>query len=126
MKLKLIRKMFLGIILLFSFLSAQAQIKNAKTEKVKVYGNCGMCKKVIENAAMRKGISKADWNEDTKVLTVTFDSKKTNSSAILKRVANAGYDSEIFTAPDNVYNNLHECCQYDRPRKLKNDKDQND
>lgn len=111
--------MFLCIILLFSFFSSQAQIKNAKTEKVKVYGNCEMCKKVIEKAAEKRGVSKAQWNVETKVLTITFDSKKTNSSAVLKKIANAGYDSEIFTAPDNVYNNLHECCQYDRPRKMK-------
>ncbi len=29
---------------------SQAQIKNAKTETVKVYGNCGMCKTTIEKA----------------------------------------------------------------------------
>ncbi|MEW5677114.1 cation transporter [Flavobacterium enshiense] len=113
------KKMLLGIMLLLSFLSAQAQIKNAKTEKVKVYGNCGMCKNVIEKAAEKKAVSKAHWDVETKVLTITFDSKKTNASSILKKIANAGYDSEIFTAPDNVYNNLHECCQYDRPRKSK-------
>jgi hypothetical protein len=37
---------------------------------------------------------------------------------ILKRIALAGYDNNEFLAPDDVYANLPECCQYDRVGKL--------
>ncbi len=108
----------MAVAMAFVFTSCEAQIKNPKTETVKVYGNCEMCKKTIEKAANEKGIVKADWNVDTDMLTLTYDQTKTNTDAILKKVAYAGYDSETFRAPDEAYKNLPECCQYDRPAKV--------
>lgn len=95
-----------------------AQIKNAKTETFKVYGNCGMCKTTIEKAGNSKKIAKVDWNQETLMATITYDTKKTNTDEILKRIALSGYDSDKFLAPDDVYNNLHGCCQYDRVAKV--------
>ena len=106
------------IILLLSIVVSNAQIKNTKTETVKVYGNCGMCETKSEKAGSLKNIAKVDWNEDTKMATLTYDAKKTNQDEILKRIALAGYDSDKFLAPDDVYNNLHGCCQYDRVAKV--------
>ena len=91
-----------------------AQIKNAKTETVKIYGNCGMCKTKIEKAGNLKKVAQVDWNIDTKMATLTYDAKKTNQDEILKRIALAGYDNDTFLAPNSVYDNLHGCCQYDR------------
>lgn len=99
-------------------LSCNAQIKNAKTETVKIYGNCGMCESTIEKAGNKKRIVRVDWNKDTKVAALTFDSTKTNQDEILKRIALSGYDNDKFLAPDDVYAKLHECCQYDRKLKL--------
>ena len=95
-----------------------AQIKNAKTENVKIYGNCGMCETKIEKAGNIKKIAKVDWNKDTQMATLTYDEKKTNQDEILKRIALVGYDSDKFLAPDDVYNNLHGCCQYERTAKV--------
>lgn len=109
-----------GAILLYLFFatsSCEAQIKNAKTEKLTIYGNCGMCEKKIEGAGNIKSISKVEWNKDTKLATLTFNSNETSVDEILKRIASAGYDSDKFRASDEVYNNLHGCCQYDRPIK---------
>ena len=104
-------------IMLVSFTSTYAQIKNAKTEEVKIYGNCGMCEKTIEKAGNIKNISSVDWNKETKMASISYDTKKTNKDEILKRIALVGYDSDSFLAPDDVYNNLHGCCQYDREAK---------
>ena len=101
--------------LLLTSTSLFAQIKNAKTETVKVYGNCGMCKSKIEKAASQKNISTAEWNEETGMATITYDEKLTNKDAILKKIALVGYDSDAFKATDAAYNKLHGCCQYDRP-----------
>ena len=116
--MKSISKILIAIIVLLSFTSCDAQIKNAKTETVKIYGNCGMCEKVIEKAGSLKKVAKVDWNVDTKMATITYDAKKTNQDAILKRIALAGYDSDKFLAPDNAYNNLPGCCHYDRVAKV--------
>ncbi len=94
------------------------KIKNATTETVKIYGNCGMCEKTIENAGSSKNTASVDWDKDTKMATLTFDAKKTSKDEILKKIALAGYDSDSFLAPDDLYNNLHGCCQYDREAKI--------
>ena len=115
--MNLISKISAATILLFSFSSCNAQIKNAKTETVKIYGNCEMCEKTIEGAGNVKKVAEVDWNKDSKMATITYDSTKTNQDEILKRIALAGYDSDKFLAPDDVYSKLAGCCQYERVNK---------
>ena len=110
-------KIMIAISVLLST-TGNAQIKNAKTESVKIYGNCGMCETKIEKAGNIKKIANVDWNQETQMATLTYDAKKTNPDEILKRIALVGYDSDKFLAPDDVYNNLHGCCQYDRVAKV--------
>jgi copper chaperone CopZ len=100
-----------------SLTSCEAQVKNAKTETVKIYGNCGMCETTIETAGNVKKVAKVDWDKDTKMAIINYDSAKTNQDEILKRIALAGYDSDKFLAPDDVYSKLHGCCQYERVNK---------
>ena len=107
--------MVIGVLL--SSINSFAQIKNAKTETVKIYGNCGMCKATIEKAGNVNKVASVEWNKDTKMATLTYDSDKTNQDEILKRIALAGYDSEKFLAPDDVYAKLPGCCQYSRELK---------
>lgn len=102
------------IVLLFSVTFASAQIKNKKTETVKILGNCEMCKKNIEKAGNLKNVAVVNWNVKTNMAKLTYDVSKTNSDEILKRIAEAGYENEKFTANDEQYNKLHACCQYDR------------
>ena len=107
----------LTLILSFLFISigSFAQPKTAlTTEKIKVWGNCGMCKTTIEKAAKGAGASSAIWNEDAKILTVKFLATKSSVANIEKKVAASGYDTQNETAPNEVYENLHGCCQYDR------------
>ena len=110
-------KIMIAICVLLSTTS-NAQIKNAKTENVKIYGNCGMCETKIEKAGNIKKVAIVDWNQENQMATLTYDAKKTNQDEILKRIALVGYDSDKFLAPDDVYNNLHGCCQYDRVAKV--------
>ena len=104
--------------MLLTFTISSAQIKNSVTENVKIYGNCGMCEKTIEKAGNLKNVATVDWNKDSKMASITYDSKKTNQDEVLKRIALAGYDSDTFLAPENVYNELPGCCQYDRESKI--------
>ena len=108
----------MAMALLLSLSTCFAEIKNAKVETVHIYGNCSICKKTIESAANVKDIVQVEWNKDTKMAILTFDEKKTNQQEILKRIALAGYDSDIFLAPDNVYAKLEPCCQYERTGKV--------
>ncbi|SFF45508.1 DUF3347 domain-containing protein [Flavobacterium xueshanense] len=121
--MKSLKKTVVAITLLLSVVVSNAQIKNAQIETVKIFGNCAMCETTMEKAGSLKKIANIDWNIDTKVATLTYDTKKTNQDEILKRIALAGYDSEKFLAPDAVYSKLAECCQYDRVAKVAVKKD---
>ncbi len=107
------------IALLCAFLPScySQKIKNKKTETVHISGNCGMCEKTIETAGNLKKIAVVDWDKETKMATLTYDSLKTSKSEILKRVALSGYDNDLFVAPDDTYANLPNCCQYERMKK---------
>lgn len=113
-----LKKIMMAITLLLSFTVSNAQIKNIKTETVKIFGNCGMCKTTIEKAGTLKNIAKVDWNKDTKMAILTYDAKKTNQDEILKRIALVGYDNDNFLAPDAAYSKLPACCQYNREAKV--------
>ena len=86
-----------------------------KTEKFEVKGNCGMCEKRIEKAALSvEGVSKADWDKKTKKLEVVFDDVKTNVNKVHMAVAKVGHDTKMHKTSDVVYNKLPGCCKYDR------------
>lgn len=88
----------------------------AKTETFKVWGNCDLCKARIEKAVKVEGVTNADWNTKTKLLTVTFDPSKTDKDALSKKLALAGHDTEKYKATGDVYANLPGCCQYERAK----------
>jgi len=90
-------------------------IANRKTETFKVYGNCGMCKKTIEKSLNHEGIE-ASWNKDSKMITVSYDSLKYTNTQVNTFIAASGYDTEMNTGNDTAYNNLHECCKYERKK----------
>jgi copper chaperone CopZ len=113
-----LKKIAIAITILLSFSACEAQIKNAKTDTVKIYGNCEMCKKAIEKAGNLKQIAAIDWNVDNKMATITYNAMKTSQEEILKRIALSGYDSDKFLAPDEAYLKLPDCCQYKREAKV--------
>ncbi len=109
----------LGFIALFIFLSIDSTTAQSTivTDTLVVNGDCGMCKKKIETACFGlKGMKKADWDDEALKLIVSYDSKKTNADAILKRISLIGYDNQNYRADDKAYYKLDECCQYDRSR----------
>lgn len=99
------------------FTACNAQIKNIATETVPIQGNCAMCAGTIEKAGSVKNVSLVNWDKDTKTAILTYDTLKTDRDEILKRIALAGYDSDQFLAPDEAYQNLPACCQYERVNK---------
>lgn len=109
------------MILAAMFSTTQLFAQSDKSAKFKVYGNCDMCKERIEKAASFEGVKSAEWNEESKIMRVTFDSTKTSSEAIQKKIAAVGHDTEKQKANDKAYNKLPECCLYDRAGKSTKD-----
>jgi len=108
------RIVFLNLVLSLITQVLSSQIQNPEIVNVQVNGNCGMCEIRIEQAAFKKKVAKADWNENTKIAQITYDKRKTTLADILKRIALAGYDNELFLAPTDTYAKLPGCCQYER------------
>lgn len=88
------------------------QINAIKTETFQVSGNCDMCKTRIERAAKINGVSKAEWNVKTKVLTLEYNSSVITSDVVLRKIAAVGHDAGNFKADDKVYSSLPGCCKY--------------
>jgi periplasmic mercuric ion binding protein len=84
----------------------------AKTESIKVSGNCESCKARIEKAAKVDGVTKAEWNDKTKMLTLVYDPAKVKSDDVQKKIAAVGHDTPKFKATVAVYNALPGCCKY--------------
>jgi copper chaperone CopZ len=113
-----ISKVLMATAVLLSVSACHAQsIPNARTETVKIYGNCDMCEAAIEKAGNIKKVAQVDWDKDTKMATLTYNSQQTTQAEIMKRIALAGYDSDSFLAPNEAYAQLPECCQYQRVNK---------
>jgi copper chaperone CopZ len=76
-----------------------------------------MCEKRIEKAAEIEGVSSAEWDAATQMLVVVFDAAKVKPSQIHSAVAAVGHDTDKVRADDKVYENLHGCCKYERPKR---------
>lgn len=106
----------LSLVALFMF-GAFAVFAGNKTEKVKVNGNCNMCKARIEKAAKAvDGVISANWDKDTKMMDLAFDDSKTDVHKVEMAIANAGHDTKMHKATDEAYNKLPGCCQYERAK----------
>jgi hypothetical protein len=108
--MKTLQTIFFALFITFTTV-ASAQ---TKSETFKVSGECGMCKKKIEGAAKQAGATYAEWNTDTKVMTVKYNSSSTNKAKIEQAIAGVGYDTQSFKATEDAYSKLHECCKYER------------
>ena len=105
--------MLVLVVILVANMSSYAQ----DTTRVKVLGNCGMCKSHIEKAAKSAGATSAQWDKTSKMLSLVFDVNKITIDKIEASVAAAGYDTEHVTASDEAYKKLDDCCQYKRKGK---------
>lgn len=109
-----------GAVLFASILLAQFSYGQATVKKqtVKVYGNCSRCKKKIEASAVAAGASYANWNEKTRQLYISYEPSVSNTIKIETAIAAAGYDTQDVKGNDAAYNNLEECCRYDRNKSI--------
>ena len=112
------------VLMVFGLLIAGSSFAQAtKKESFKVQGNCAMCKKHIETAATElPGVSSAKWNKTTKLFTVSYQPSAISVDSIQSKIAAAGYDTPKYRGNDAAYNELDECCKYDRAKQTANKK----
>ncbi len=99
-----------------SVVKQATKVADLQTSEFKTYGNCDMCKARIERAALSiKGVQSVSWNKETKMTKI----EASNASIIKKAqkaIANAGHDTELFSALKTKYESLPPCCLYKRKK----------
>jgi mercuric ion binding protein len=105
----------LSLIALVFITMTTVTAQTEKKETFKVAGSCGMCETRIENAAKSvDGVLTADWDKETKMIDVKFDSDKVNIHKVHMAIAKVGHDTKMHKASNDVYDKLPACCKYDR------------
>lgn len=86
----------------------------AQTEKVEIKTSaiCGMCKSAIEeDLTFEKGVKSSDLDLETKIVTVEFNSKKTDADKIRTRITKVGYNADDKKRDPKAYDKLPDCCK---------------
>jgi periplasmic mercuric ion binding protein len=99
--------LFVQSVVISSALFAQKQSVTFRVE-----GVCGMCETRIENALDVPGVVMADWNVESKLLTVVYRSNKLTEDALHDLLHEVGHDTSAGQATDEQYAGLHGCCKY--------------
>ncbi|RXR20540.1 metal transporter [Flavobacterium amnicola] len=98
----------------FTSLAQDKKNKNAKYN-IEVNGNCEMCKKRIEKAAISvSGVKSATWHMEDHVLHLIVNEEKCDVKSVENAIAKAGHDTKNVKATKEDYDKLHGCCQYER------------
>lgn len=85
--------------------------KEAKAQ-IKTSAVCKMCKATIEKyLAYEKGVKSANLDVPSKVVTVTYNPKKTDLTKIKQAINKSGYDADELPADAKAYEGLEECCK---------------
>jgi cation transport ATPase len=85
-----------------------------ETLQIKTSAVCEMCKETLEKTmAYEKGVKSSALDVDSKVLTVTYNPKKTSPEKIKLAITKVGYDADDLHADAKAYENLDICCKKD-------------
>jgi cation transport ATPase len=99
--------------LLIMLFFATAAVAQTQKENIEVRGNCDLCKKRIEKAALNtKGVKYVSWTAETQQLTLIYNAKKTSSKSVAKNIAAVGHEADSIVATEEAYNALPACCMY--------------
>ncbi|MFO8235687.1 MAG: heavy-metal-associated domain-containing protein [Bacteroidales bacterium] len=92
---------------------AEVADKDLKKTSFEVDGKCEMCENRIEQAAKDvKGVKKADWDQESHMLTIHHKKDKVDLDDVHGAIAKAGHDTSEKKAEDETYASLPSCCKY--------------
>ena len=86
--------------------------KNYEEVQIQTSAVCGMCEERIEgNIAYEKGVKKVELNNDTKIVTIGYDPRKTSPDNLRTAISKIGYDADNVVADPVAYEKLPGCCK---------------
>jgi periplasmic mercuric ion binding protein len=108
------KKILIISLICCSSMYAHAQKKDAaiQTVTIQTSAQCGDCEERIESLLnYTKGVKFAELDNETKIVTVKFMSKKITLKTICEKLNEIGYDANEFKAPKATVLKLPKCCQ---------------
>lgn len=110
------KKLVIIVLLAFVGFTAQAQQKNKNAKYVtEVNGNCGMCQKRIQKAALSvEGVKSAVWDIESHQLSLIVNEEKCSIKTVKQAIAKVGHDTDEVKSTKEDYDKLHSCCMYER------------
>ena len=111
------KKIVLVVLVALVGFVAQAQEKKNKNAKyvTEVNGNCGLCQKRIQKAALSvEGVKSATWDIPSHQLSLIINEEKCSLLDVKKAIAKVGHDTDVVKATKEDYDKLHSCCLYER------------
>lgn len=86
--------------------------KSIETVEIQTSAVCDMCKETIEKQlAFTKGVTAAELDVKTAIVTVSYRTKRTTIDAIRAAINEIGYEADNSKPTKEAYDNLHHCCQ---------------
>ena len=77
-----------------------------------VRGNCDMCKERIDKTVLSiKGVETANWDVESKMLQVSYDSTVVSKLDIEKGIAATGHATQGVPMDSTAHDKLPECCK---------------
>lgn len=86
------------------------------TQTILVKGECDKCKDKIEAALDIPGVSFAEWNKETKMLTIRYNDNKISENDIHTTISTLGYATDKMEANKEGQAKLDNCC---KPKEAK-------
>lgn len=107
------KKVIILFVLAFIANGVSAQeLKKVEEVSIQTSAKCFDCKGRIEDALnYLKGVKFAELDNETKIVTVRYKTKKVNLDEIKAEIAAAGYDADEVKALDTAVEKLPACCK---------------
>ncbi|MEC7863853.1 MAG: heavy-metal-associated domain-containing protein [Bacteroidota bacterium] len=103
------------MIILFSVLTVNAWAQK-ETVEILTSASCfeGPCckERIEEEMQFTRGVTAVDLDIESKVLTVSFKTKKTDANKLRKAISLIGYNADDVKANKKAHNQLPSCCQH--------------
>jgi hypothetical protein len=86
--------------------------KSIETITFTARGCCLSCEIAILESLKIDEVKSAQWDQYNEEITLKYYSSEISSEKLQRKVAMAGYDTDLFMATDSVYFALPKCCHY--------------
>lgn len=112
--MKTIKIITLIAIVMFSVAGMAQEQDNTEKITIKTSVVCKMCKDRVEHdMAYEKGVKEVTVDLETKEVTISYRTDKTNPDKLREAISKIGYDADDVEADEKAYEKLPKCCKKD-------------